>query len=154
ATTVARAIAVLGPPTPLRDVVALTGLAPDAVGTAGQALVDVNVLAADRDVEFDFVHPVVRGAVYGQAPPHERQRLHARAAALMESRGAESERVGRHVLRLAPAGDPARVHVLREAAREAAARGAADAAINYLRRAIDEPPVENQRGEVLHELGL
>ena len=154
ATAVARAIAVLGPPTPLRDVAALTGLSQHAVVTAAEALVAVNVLAAERDVDFDFVHPVVRSAVYGQTPPHERQRLHARAAAMMQARGAESERVGRHVLRLPAEGDPARVSVLRAAAREAAARGAADAAINYLRRALDEPPAENERGRVLHELGL
>jgi DNA-binding CsgD family transcriptional regulator len=154
ATTVARAVAILGPPTPLRDVAALTELHASQVGAAAQALVAVKVLGADRDAEFDFVHPVVRSAVYGQTPPHERQRLHARAAALMQARGAESERVARHVLRLPAAGDPARVSVLRAAAREASARGAADAAINYLGRALDEPPVEHDRGLVLHELGL
>jgi DNA-binding CsgD family transcriptional regulator len=154
ATSVARAVAVLGPPTPFRDVASLTELPSSAVGAAAEALVAVNVLAADRDVEFDFVHPVVRGAVYGQTPPHERQRLHERAAALMQERGAESERVGRHVLPLPAAGDPARVSVLRAAAREAIARGAADAAINYLRRAVEEPPAEHERPGVLHELGL
>jgi DNA-binding CsgD family transcriptional regulator len=154
AAAVARGVAVLGPPTPLVDVAALTELHPDAVGSAAEALVAVSVLTADRDLEFDFVHPVVRSAVYGQIPPLERQRLHARAAALIQARGAESERVGRHVLRLPAAGDPARVAVLRAAAGEAAARGAADAAIGYLRRALDEPPQEDERGRVLHELGL
>ena len=62
--------------------------------------------------------------------------------------------MGRHVLRLPAAGDPARVAVLRAAARDAAARGAADAAIDYLQRALDEPPRRNERGGVLHELGL
>ena len=44
--------------------------------------------------------------------------------------------------------------VLRAAAREASARGAAEAATRYLRRALDEPPPEGQHGVVLHELGL
>ncbi len=154
ATAVARAVAVLGPPTPLRDISALTELTVGAVGSAGDSLVAVNVLTADRDVELDFVHPVVRGAVYGQTPPLERQRLHTRAAALMQTRGAESERVARHILRLPAAGDPARVSILRSAAREAGARGAADAAITYLQRALDEPPANDERGHVLHELGL
>ena len=154
ATAVARAVAVLGPPSSLRDVAELTELSPHAVAAAAEALVAVNVLAADRDVEFDFVHPVVRGAVYGETPPHERQRLHAQAAALLAARGAESERVARHILRLPAAADPARVGVLRDAAREAGARGAADAAINYLRRALDEPPADAERAHVLHELGL
>jgi DNA-binding CsgD family transcriptional regulator len=153
-TAVARAVAVLGPPAPFHDVADLTELSASAVGAAAEDLVAVNVLAADRDVEFDFVHPMVRGAVYGQIPPHERQLLHARAAALMQAQGAESERIARHVLRLPAEGDPARVDVLRAAAREAAARGAADAAIEYLRRALEEPPVEPERGSVLHELGL
>src|SRR5262249_10203409 len=44
--------------------------------------------------------------------------------------------------------------ILGEAARRAMARGAADAAVTYLRRALAEPPVAMQRGEVLWELGL
>jgi DNA-binding CsgD family transcriptional regulator len=154
ATAVARAVAALGPPTPVRDVAALTEFPVSAVGAAAEALVAVNVLAAGRDVELEFVHPVVRDAVYGQTPPQERQRLHARAATLMQARGAENEHVGRHLLRLPGSGIPARVSVLRAAAREATARGAADAAINYLQRALDEPPAEHERVRVLHELGL
>ncbi len=154
ATAVARGVAVLGPPAPLADVATLTELDPQMVGNAAEALVAVGVLSADGAVELDFVHPVVREAVYDQIPPLQRQRLHARAAALMQARGAESERVGRHVLRLPAASDPAHVAVLRAAARDAAARGAADAAIGYLRRALDEPPRADERGVVLHELGL
>ena len=112
------------------------------------------MLAAGRDLDLDFVHPVVRSAVYGQVPPFERQRLHTRAAAMMAARDAESERVARHLLRLPGARDADRVGVLRDAARDAAARGAADAAVGYLRRAIDEPPREEELGVVLHELGL
>jgi tetratricopeptide (TPR) repeat protein len=154
AIAVARGVAVLGPPTPLGDAAALTGLPPDTVGSAAEALVAVNVLAAHSDVNLDFVHPLVRSTVYGQIPPLERQRLHSHAAALMQAREAESERVGRRVLHLPPSGDPARVAVLLDAARDAAARGAADAAIGYLRRALDEPPRKDERGPVLHELGL
>jgi predicted ATPase len=93
ATAVARAVAVLGPPAPLADVAALTDLDAEAVAGAAEALVAINVLTADRDVDLDFVHPVVRSAVYGQTPLLERQRLHACAAELMRARGAERERV-------------------------------------------------------------
>ena len=72
----------------------------------------------------------------------------------MTKRGAESERVARHVLPLPGAGDPERLAMLRAAARDADARGAADAAIAYLRRAVDEPPPQNKLADVLHELGL
>jgi tetratricopeptide (TPR) repeat protein len=152
ATTVARALAVLGPPAPLDDVIALTGLGRDTIGAAVDALAAIDVVVADH--ELDFVHPIVRGAIYDQTPVMERQRLHAAAAELMAARGVESEPVGRHLLPLPGAGDGARVDVLRAAAREADARGAADAAVGYLRRALDEPPDRDTIVAVLHELGL
>jgi DNA-binding CsgD family transcriptional regulator len=152
ATSVARAIAVLGPPVPLDDVVELTGLGRDTIGAAVDALVAIDVIAVGQ--ELDFVHPIVRAAVYDQTPTNERRQLHATAAELMAARGADCERVGRHLLRLPGTGDGARVQVLRAAAREAHARGAADAAIGYLRRALDEPPDRAEVVAVLHELGL
>ncbi len=152
ATTVARALAVLGPPAPLDDVIGLTGLGRETIGAAVDALVAIDVVVADH--ELDFVHPIVRGAIYDQTPVMERQRLHATAAQLMAARGVESEQVGRHLLPLPGAGDGARVEVLRAAAREADARGAADAAVGYLRRALDEPPDRDAIVAVLHELGL
>ena len=59
--------------------------------------------------------------------PLERQGLHVKAAELRTARGAESEHVARHLLRLPPAGDRKRVAVLREAAHAASGRGAAAA---------------------------
>jgi DNA-binding CsgD family transcriptional regulator len=152
ATDVARAVAVLGPPVSLDDVLGLTGLTRAPATAAVEALVAINILTADRAL--DFIHPVVRGAVYGQIPSLRRQELHERAAALMTERGAESERVARHLLPLPGAGDAGRLATLRAAARDAGARGAADAAIAYLRRATDEPPPEGELPGVLHELGL
>jgi DNA-binding CsgD family transcriptional regulator len=152
ATTVARALAVLGPPAPLEDVIGLTGLQRDTIGAAVDALAAIDVIVADH--ELDFVHPIVRAAIYDQTPVMERQRLHAGAAELMQARGVESEQVGRHLLPLPGAGDAARVTVLRAAAREADARGAADAAVGYLRRALEEPPDPDTVVAVLHELGL
>jgi DNA-binding CsgD family transcriptional regulator len=152
ATDVARAVAVLGPPVSLDHVLGLTGLSRASAAAAVEALIAINILAADR--ELDFIHPVVRAAVYGQIPSLQRQALHERAAALMTERGAESERVARHLLPLPGAGDRGRLATLRAAARDADARGAADAAIAYLRRAVDEPPPPDELAGVLHELGL
>ena len=115
-------------------------------------MVGIDVLAAKGAL--DFVHPVVRSAVYEQIPPLERQALHVEAAKLLTARGAESERVARHLLRLPPSADSARVTVLRAAARGASARGDAGAAAHYLRRALEEPPSEEERGGVLYELGV
>ena len=119
---------------------------------AADALVGIHVLAAKGAL--DFVHPVVRSAVYEQIPPLERQALHVEAAKLLTARGAESERVARHLLRLPPSADSARVAVLRAAAHGASARGGAGAAAHYLRRALEEPPSEVERGVVLYELGV
>src|SRR5215207_7246176 len=77
AAIVARAVAVLGPGAPLDDIAALAGLDTEAVARATHGLVRTQVLAADRSL--DFVHPVVRGAVYEQIPPLECQAIHVRA---------------------------------------------------------------------------
>jgi DNA-binding CsgD family transcriptional regulator len=148
---VARAVAILGPPVSLEDVIGLTGLPRAQAGVAAEALSSIGILTADR--ELDFVHPVVRGAVYDQIPSLQRQELHDRAAALMTSHHAESERVARHLLPISGVGDVERLGVLRAAARDADARGAADAAITYLRRALEEPPPPDEAAAVLHELG-
>src|SRR5829696_652251 len=152
ATLVARAVAVLGPGAPLDEAAALAGVDDETAARAADALVGIHVLAAERAL--DFVHPVLRSAVYEQIPPLERQTLHAQAAELLTAAGAESERVARHLLRLPASAKPGRVEVLRAAARGALARGAAEAAARYLRRALEEPPTAEQRGAALHELGV
>src|SRR5215218_799785 len=152
ATSVARAVAVLGPGAPLDEAAALADVDDETAARAADALVGIHVLAAERAL--DFVHPVLRSAVYEQIPPLERQTLHAQAADLLTAAGAESERVARHLLRLPASAEPARVAVLRAAARAASARGAAEAAARYLRRALEEPPTAEERGAALHELGV
>src|SRR5947209_5568578 len=152
ATSVARAVAVLGPGSPLDEVAALADTDDPSAAGAADALVGINVLAAKGAL--DFVHPVVRSAVYEQIPPLECQALHVEAAKLLTARGAESERVARHLLRLPPSADSERVAVLRAAARGASARGDAGAAAHYLRRALEEPPDEEERGVALYELGV
>ena len=152
ATSVARAVATLGPGSPLDEVAALAETDVALAAQAADALVGIHVLAAKGAL--DFVHPVVRSAVYEQIPPLERQTLHVEAAKLLTARGAESERVARHLLRLPPSADPGRVAVLRTAAHGASARGGAGAAAHYLRRALEEPPSEEERGVVLYELGV
>ena len=152
AIAIARAVAVLGPCASLDQAATLAGVSASAAAAGVDALVGIHVLAAGRTL--DFVHPLVRGAVYEQIPPQQGQALHAGAARLLSARGAESEQVARHLLRLPPAGDQGRVAVLRSAARHAAGSGAAGAAAHYLSRALEEPPAADDRGAVLHELGV
>jgi DNA-binding CsgD family transcriptional regulator len=149
---VARAVAVLGPDATLDQAAALAGVDAGTAAAIADALVGIHVLAAEPAL--DFVHPLVRSAVYEQIPPLERQRLHAEAARLLSERGAEGEAMARHLLRVPPAADPARVAILRCAARHAAASGAASAAAHYLRRALEEPPGPGDRAAVLRELGV
>jgi DNA-binding CsgD family transcriptional regulator len=72
---------------------------------------------------------------------------------MLRMSGAPPERVTAHLL----AGEPGRgdwaVDTLREAASEAVARGAPEAAIAYLRRALEEPPSPEDRIKVLYDLG-
>ena len=58
-----------------------------------------------------------------------------------------------HLLLTPPTGDQARVEVLRAAAGVAARRGAPGAAVTRLRRALAESPGEQERGEILTDLG-
>lgn len=53
-----------------------------------------------------------------------------------------------------PNGDPFVVSTLRQAGAQALRQGAPEAAVAYLRRALDEPPALAERADVLYELGV
>ncbi|MDR9371628.1 LuxR C-terminal-related transcriptional regulator, partial [Conexibacter sp. JD483] len=72
--------------------------------------------------------------------PGERADLHGRAAARLSARGARLEEIAAHLLAAEPGSSPETVATLREAARAAAAEGAPDTAVAYLRRALREQP--------------
>jgi MMPL family len=91
-----------------------------------------------------FVDPIVRAALYEDLAPGERQARHAAAAQALAQEGASPERLTAHLLLTAPTGDQGRVETLRGAPRAAAAR---------LRRALAEGPGEQERAEILTELG-
>jgi DNA-binding CsgD family transcriptional regulator len=149
---VAKAVAVLADGASVADIAALTGLEESVVARATGELARVEILR--REPPLGFVHPLVLEAVYREQSPGERQLAHARAAALLQARGASHEEVATHLLATAPAGDPEVVEKLREAGRSAARKGAVDSAVAYLRRAQEEPPEAAVRVDVLRELGL
>src|SRR3974390_1678033 len=68
--------------------------------------------------------------------------------------GAPPERAAGHLIQVAPGGDPDVVNALRVAADRALATGAYSTAVDYLRRALAEPPEGEERFEVLLGLGL
>lgn len=157
----AYAIAILGDGAAPELAATLAELDAPSAADAADALLAAELLepAAAADVRpasgaLRFRHPLLRTAVADALSTRERDALHRTAAGLLRARGAPDEHVAAHVLAARPAGDPADVATLRAAARRAGARGAPDAAIPLLQRALDEPLDAAVRGAVLLELGL
>ena len=151
ATELARTVAVLGGTSDVPLAARAAGIDPEEARNVADLLVRADVFAADR--ELGFVHPIIEAAIYEDLLPGERAARHGAVAGLLEQSGAPAERVATHLLQTTPAGDPATVATLRAAAASAAQRGAPAAAIGYLRRALDEPPTQEQRAAVLADLG-
>ncbi|MBV9197380.1 MAG: AAA family ATPase [Solirubrobacterales bacterium] len=151
ATELARSVAVLGDDTELPLAAQVSGVSETAARDAADDLARADVFA--RGERLGFGHPIVRAALYEDLVPGERQARHAAAAEALVSVGASPERVTAHLLRTPPTGDPTRVGTLRSAATGAAHRGAPRAAAERLRRALAESPLEDERAEILSELG-
>jgi DNA-binding CsgD family transcriptional regulator len=151
ATSLARAVAVLGDDADPRLAAALGDLDEDTMADAWAALARVAVLRSQSPL--GFVHPLFHAAVYEALAPAEREQAHAAAARLLIATGGEPERVAAHLLRSSPGGDAQTVATLRDAARRAGARGAPESAVAYLRRALAEPPPARERADLLAELG-
>ena len=86
-------------------------------------------------------------------PTAERAAQHARAARLLDADRAPGDQVAAHLLLTLPANDAWVVEALRSAADLGIARGTPAAAIDYLRRALEEPPGAGALGEITAELG-
>jgi ATP/maltotriose-dependent transcriptional regulator MalT len=152
AAATARAAAILGDGSELRHVAALAELDLVAAGRAASRLERVDLLRAADPIE--FFHPVVRSAVYDTIDAGTRIALHRRAAEILAASGAPPEQAAGHLVQVAPAGDASVVRALRVAAERALASGAYRTAVDYLRRALAEPPDGAEQFDVLLELGL
>jgi DNA-binding CsgD family transcriptional regulator len=150
AQAVARAVAILGDGCELRHVAALAGLELDGVADAADELRAAGILAPESGLR--FIHPLVGSAVYADVPAGARSREHARAAALLDADRRPAERVAAHLLLVDPAGDPWVVDMLRRAAQAALDQGASQPATAYLRRALEEPPSDEIRLDLLELL--
>jgi len=147
AIALARAIAVLGGAPQLRHAAALANLDDDRAREVCDQLRGAEVL--QQGVPIDFVHPLVRQAIYDDLSEGERSTLHRKGAEILISTGAAPRRAAPHLLATAPNGDPWVVARLREAAEEAIAEGAHDAARSYMERALQEPPEDEARDRYL-----
>jgi DNA-binding CsgD family transcriptional regulator len=147
-----RAASIVGDGAELRYAAALAGVEPSELGPAASVLVRLDLLR--RVDPLEFFHPVVRSAVYDTLDVVERDAAHRLAAELLLQAGARPESAAGHLLRVAPRADPFVASTLRQAADRSLARGAADAAVGYLARALDEQIDPAARAEVLVELGF
>jgi DNA-binding CsgD family transcriptional regulator len=150
AVQVARAIAVLGDGPQLPIVAQLAHVEPPAVAVAIRELTHAEIVRPEPPL--CFVHPLVQAAIYADLGPGELELLHENAAKLLVASAAPAEQIAAHLLVIPRRGEGWVVDVLRAAADAAVARGDLDAAISSLQRALDEPPPQDLRLELLLEL--
>jgi DNA-binding NarL/FixJ family response regulator len=152
AVSLAEAVAIFEPRATLARCARLAGLTWPVAVAAADELVGAAVVAHDDTLV--FVHPVVRSAVHDAIAPARRADLHASAAAVLHEDAVELDSVAAHLLQAPARADAAVVDRLLAAARAAMGRGATDAAIAYLRRAVAEPPPPGPgRADLLLALG-
>jgi DNA-binding CsgD family transcriptional regulator len=152
ARAIAEALSVLGRTERLSDMAQLTDLPVRATSQAVDRLVAAEMITASKDI--GFVHPLVQRALYDSIAPARRSALHRRAARSASDARAAPEVIAGHLLNAFGEGDSwAAAHLL-AAATDAAKRAAWPAAVIYLRRALQEPPPDALRAEILCELGL
>lgn len=100
---------------------------------------------------YEFVHPVVHGAIYDGMTIDRRAVLHNRAIGSLLETGAAPDKVATHLLKVPPglAQEVDAPLVLRQAAASALVQGAPEAAHAYLQRCLEEPLDEKVRLVVL-----
>ncbi|WP_244178704.1 ATP-binding protein [Streptomyces rubellomurinus] len=132
---------------------AICAQGPETAAQSVQELRRHRVLTGTSAGRLEFVHPLVAASVYRSMPPATRTGMHGVAAVEIENAGLGLLAASRHLLEILPEEDGSIVDKLRRAAREHLAIGAPGAAQRCLRRAISEPPADQDRASVLYELG-
>jgi DNA-binding CsgD family transcriptional regulator len=149
AADVAAAAAVLEGEVAPRQLAAMTTLELAEVRKACDHLVEARLLSGRERLQ--FVHPLVRSAIYETLSPAGCAAAHRAAADVLDADGL-ADRAAVHLVLAELAGDPAVVARLTAAARRATQRGAVEEAVVLLSRALDEPPPLAARHEVLMTL--
>jgi DNA-binding CsgD family transcriptional regulator len=151
AIALARAVAVLGEAPTLALAAELAGLQELVAVSTASALSRAGLFSRDSPVA--FAHPLLHTAVESELAAAERDRLHATAARLLAAQGASAERVALHLVETEPRGEEGTVRVLAQAGARALTRGAPGTAVRLLRRALAEPAPNDQRHQLLFDLG-
>jgi DNA-binding CsgD family transcriptional regulator len=152
ATALVRAVAVLGSDAQLDRAARLADLGESEALDAADALVAMRMLRPGLPLE--FVHPIVRTAVYEDLPRAWRSAAHLRAAGLLEDEGASVDAVVAHLLCTEPSGRSRVIEALRAGAENAMRRGAPEISAVYLRRGLAEGGDRDLRAVLLHELAV
>ena len=147
----AHAIAVLGGDAQLPRAARLAGLEESEALDALDALVAAGLVRTHRRIE--FLHPILRAAIYDALAPGERSRLHRAAADVLASEGAELDAVAAQLLPSEPTGSEHVIELLRQAAAFALVRAAPEDSIAYLTRALREGCARDARAAILFDLG-
>ena len=153
AVALARAVAVLGAGAEVLLAARLADMDPATAELTADRLAAAQILVPRRPLE--FFHPLIGAAIREDIAPGARRVAHRRAATLVDEDGEGSlARVAAHLLACGPAGDEWVVQRLADAARESLERGAPEVAVDYVRRALSEPPAADERPALLFLLGI
>ncbi|MFJ9663153.1 ATP-binding protein [Streptomyces sp. NPDC101219] len=150
----AYAAAVLGETVSQELAAALAVVGSEAAAEATERLRAGRILAED-DGSGDglaFIHPLIATTIYRAIPTGLRVGLHNTAAEAIRAAGFGPAAAARHLLEVPADGRPEAVACLREAARAYTRAGAPEAARRLLTRALQEPPLPEERAALLHEL--
>ncbi|MFJ1757129.1 ATP-binding protein [Kitasatospora sp. NPDC088134] len=132
---------------------AICGQGPAQAAESVRELRRLRVLTSQPNGRLEFVHPLIATSIYQSIQPAVRAGMHGVAANVIENSGGSLLAASRHLLETHPGeGDDLIVRKLRRAAAENLAIGAPEAARRCLERALNEPPDEEDRAEVLYEL--
>ncbi|MGW3134906.1 helix-turn-helix transcriptional regulator [Streptomyces sp. NPDC001139] len=153
----AQAAAILGDHADLATAAALNDQDTATALEGITALERLQILHAEGDYAFGlqlaFIHPLVQTAVHDSIALPERMQSHRRAASILSAASAPLERIAYHLLQVVPAGDQHVVEILRNAASDAAAHGAPESALIYLKRCLHEPIEQESKLDLLIQLG-
>lgn len=150
AVALARALAVVGRPAPLRLVADLAGLDRPAAERAADVLARFALLTPGDPIE--FVAPVECAAVLAGVEPFARARDHRAVARHLAADGADVAEIADHLLHTSADGDSEVVEVLREAGTQALDAGDPESAAGYFKRALAEPPTPEARDAIVLSL--
>ncbi|MDL5200129.1 AAA family ATPase [Streptomyces sp. ALI-76-A] len=150
----AHAGAVLGAPFSPELAATIAVIGREDAAEAAERLRDARILADEPGPGggLGFVHPLIATTIYRSIPSAWRVGFHNAAAEAVRAAGHGPAAAARHLLEVPCEGNPEAVDCLREAARECLRAGAPEAARRLLTRALQEPPLPEERAALLHEL--